>query len=70
MGERWAEIIAGLLKGVILHETIVAKDFLFVRERGLSTCLGFVGLEVDAAGLGISPFPCWKFKAREAAPGY
>lgn len=64
MGGRWAEIIAGLLKEVILHETIMAKGGIsFCKGRGgLSTCLGFVGQEVDAAGLGISPFPCWKFK--------
>lgn len=29
---------------------------------GLSTSLGFVGQEVDAAGLGVFPFPCWEFK--------
>ena len=67
---RWAEIIAGLLKEVILHETIMAKEGFssFKGKGGLSMCLGFVGLEVGAAGLGISPFLSWKFKPCEAAP--
>lgn len=46
------------------------RDFFLWGRGGLSTCLGFVGQEVDAAGLGISPFPCWKFEPWEAAPGY
>lgn len=51
MGERWAEIIAGLLKGVILHETIVAKDFLFVRERGFVYVPGFCGAGSGCSGV-------------------
>lgn len=36
---RWAEIIAGLLKEVILHETIMAKEgFFFLREREVCLC--------------------------------